>query len=183
MSQARWAGDHRRAQEVALQAAVLLTESLKGIGGIELEVYAHTSCKDQEQDCLVRYLFGRKNPVPAAIGSYSPKSSNYDHQAILTAARLFEENTVSPRRLMLVVSDGFPSGTGYEGEPAIAATRESVAKVRRRGMGILNIAVDDFRSEDIFGGSNVVKFVDLGRMVSDLRNLMVRIVRGVVGSG
>ena len=51
---------------------------------------------------------------------------------------------------MLVVSDGFPSGTGYEGEPAIAATRESVAKVRRRGMGIVNIAVDDFRSEDIF---------------------------------
>ena len=78
----------------ALQAAVLLTESLKGIRGIELEVYAHTSCTDREQDCLVRYLYGRKNPVPAAIGSYSPKSSNYDHQAILTAARLFEENTV-----------------------------------------------------------------------------------------
>lgn len=117
--------------------------------------------------------------MPTAIGGYSPKSSNYDHQAILTAARLFEENTVSPRRLMLVVSDGFPSGVGYEGEPAIAATRESVAKVRRRGMGILNIAVDDFRSEDIFGRSNVLKFVDLRRMVSDLRNLMVRIA----GSG
>ena len=34
------------------------------------------------------------------------------------------------------------------------------------GIGILNIAVDDFRSEDIFGRSNVVKFVDLGRLVS-----------------
>ena len=167
----------------ALDGTVLLVESLKGLPGIELEVYSHTSCNELNRDCLVRYLFGRKNPFPAAIGSYGPKEWNYDHQAIRTAARLFKQNTTSPRRLMLVLSDGNPAGPEYEGDPAIRATRESVETARRQGIQVMNIAVDNFRSEEIFGKSNVLKFVDLSRLVDDLRKLLIRVVRGAIENG
>ena len=70
---------------------------------------------------------------------------------------------------MLVVSDGYPSGLNTEGEPAIRATRESVDTVRRRGIPIINIAVDDFHSEAIFGSTNVVKFLDISRLADGLR--------------
>ena len=169
--------------EAALCATVLLVESMRGMPGVELEVYSHTSCSDLDRDCLVRYLYGRRNPSPVTIGSYSPKGANYDHQAIKTGARLFRENTNIRCRLMLVLSDGYPSGLNYEGEPAIRATRESVETVRRQGIQIINIAVADFHSEEIYGSSYVVKFVDLSRLVSDLRNLMVRVVRGAVENG
>ena len=81
--------------EAALQATILIVEAMKGIVGLELEVYSHTSCGSSDQDCLVRYLFGRKNPSPAAVGGYSQKRSNYDHQAIRAAARLFSRTQPS----------------------------------------------------------------------------------------
>jgi hypothetical protein len=163
--------------DVTLRAAVLIVEALKRTPGIELEVYSHTSCGKSDRDCLVRYLYGKENPTPAAIGSYSPKANNYDHQAILTAARLFERNTTQRNRIMLVLSDGLPLGQDYRGEPAVRATRQAAEVVRRRGIRVINIAIDDYESEAIFGRPNVVKFTDLNRLIADMRGLVTRIVR------
>jgi nitric oxide reductase activation protein len=81
---------------------------------------------------------------------------------------------------MLVLSDGNPAGREYQGDPAIRAARESVDTVRRQGIQIMNIAVDNFRSDEIFGKSNVLRFVDLSRLVDDLRKLLIRVVRGAI---
>lgn len=172
-------GEPARAQS-ALQATILMVEALKDMAGVDVEVYSHTSCGHSEQDCLIRYLYGRKNRSPTAIATYKPKRNNYDHQAILTAARLFQENTDFRRRLMLVVSDGYPSGVNYEGDAAIRATRESVDLVRRQGIQVINIAIADFHSEAIFGSANVVKFSDLSRLAGGLRALLVRMLRTAI---
>jgi hypothetical protein len=162
--------------EVALQATVLVVEALKAVPGIELEVYSHSSCGQSDRDCLVRCLYGRENLSPAAIGSYSPKRENYDHQAILTAAKLFVRNTTNLNRIMLVLSDGAPAGKDYEGESAVRMTRQAVEAVRRRGIRVLNVAICDYHSETIFG-RHVVKYTDLDRLVSDMRTLITRIIR------
>lgn len=164
----------------ALQVAVLIVEALRGLPGVELEVYSHTSCGESEKDCLVRHLHGRRNTELASLGCYAAGRENYDHQAINTVARLFEKSTEGKNRMLLVLSDGSPAGRGYGGEPAIQATREAVESVRRRGMRVLNVAIADHRSEAIYGARHTVKYTDLTRLVTDMRRLVTSIVRRAV---
>lgn len=166
--------------EATMRVAVLLAESLRGIAGVELEVYSHTSSEEDDAACLIRHLAGKGVPDHRAIGSYAGQQMgyNYDHQAILTVARLFREATKSPHRWLIVISDGQPSGQHYGGTPAIAATRDAVASVRRRGIKVINIAIDDFCSEELFGKSWVLRFTDLSALVENMRRLVVQLASG-----
>ena len=166
-------------EQVALQTAVLIVEALKGVHGTELEVYSHTSFGAGGEHCLVRYLSGRKSRTPAALGGYKSRSNNYDHQAILTAARLFEENTTGRDRVLIVLSDGAPSGLRYEGTAAIKATRDSVEAVRKRGVRVVGVAIENYAAEPIYGVKDLVKFTDMSRLVADMRRLVEGIVRRV----
>lgn len=163
--------------DVAKQVATMFVGAFGGIPGIELEVYAHTSHGDENQDCLVRYLFGRHNRDATIIGSFSDGGENYDHQAIATAAKLFRQNTNHTNRWLIVLSDGLPSGQGYSGAPAIDATRDAVQSVRRQGIRVLNVAIEDFASEKIFGKDFVLKFTDHDNLVNRMRQLMTTMLR------
>jgi hypothetical protein len=165
----------------ARQAAVLSVEALRGLPGTELEVYAHTSYGNNHEHCLIRYLYGRKNPSPHSLGGYGPKGNNYDHQAILTCADMFEQNTTARERVMIVLSDGYPRGHRYTGFRALKATKEAVVKVRRRGIRVIGVAIGAYAAEEIFGSPYVLKFTDLHRLVADMRALFTRIVRGPSG--
>lgn len=165
----------------ALRVAALAAEALRGLPGVELEVYSHTSCGPDDRDCLVRYLFGTANPDPASIGAYGRGCQNYDHQAILAAADLFRENTANENRILLVVSDGQPAGFNYGGAPAVRAARDAVETVRRKGIRVMAVAIEDYNCEAIYGPRHVVKFTDLGQLVSDMRKLVVRTVGQATG--
>jgi nitric oxide reductase activation protein len=172
---------HPTRASAALRVAVLAIEAFRGIRGIELEVYSHTSTGGNDRDCLVRYLFGKRSNDCSSVGAYGLGNRSYDHQALLTAARLFEENTKHSQRVLIALSDGQPSGHMYGGDPAVQATREAAEAIRRKGMQVLNVALEDYRSEDIFGARNVVKFTDLSELVRNMRILMTRIVRRFAG--
>jgi nitric oxide reductase activation protein len=124
----------------------------------------------------VRYLYGAKNRDRYSLGQYGDGNNNYDHQAILTAAKLFEENTRQTNRCMIVLSDGAPNGFLYEGQDAIRGTRDVVKEVRRRGIKVLNVAIADHKSEAIFGKEHVLKFTDLRELVLNMRRLILRLV-------
>jgi hypothetical protein len=162
---------------IALRVAVLVAEALRGVPGIELEVYAHSSCGDDDRDCLVRYLYGMRNQDQFCMGCYGPARENYDHQAISTAGKLFLANTKEANRSMIVLSDGAPAGRAYGGSQAIQATKEAVGQIRRQGIKVLNVAISDYKSEAIFGKDNVLKFTDLSNLVENMRRLIVRLVR------
>ena len=171
-----WHGEPRKI-DVAKQVAAMFVGAFGGIPGIELEVYAHTSHGEENRDCLVRYLFGRHNRDATTIGSFSAGGENYDHQAIATAAKLFRQNTTHANRWLIVLSDGLPSGQGYSGKPAIDATRDVVQSVRRQGIRVLNVAIEDFASEKIFGKDFVLKFTDHNSLVNRMRQLMTTMLR------
>lgn len=171
-----WRGEPRKI-DVAKQVATMFVGAFGGIPAIELEVYAHTSHGEENRDCLVRYLFGRHNRDATTIGSFSAGGENYDHQAIATAAKLFRQNTTHPNRWLIVLSDGLPSGQGYSGDPAIDATRDAVQSVRRQGIRVLNVAIEDFASEKIFGKDFVLKFTDHDNLVNRMRQLMTTMLR------
>ncbi|QDT22484.1 hypothetical protein [Gimesia chilikensis] len=164
---------HKRAREVA----TLFVDALGAVPNIELEIYTHTTCGPQDRDCLVRYCYGRRNREVACI-SDAVERANYDHQAIRTAGELFRSNTSSKRpRWMIVVSDGAPNGRDYEGQPAIKATRDEVIQLRKSGIRVLNVAIEDYASEQIFGDSWVLKFTNMEEFVPQMTRLVKTLLR------
>ncbi|MEQ8637447.1 vWA domain-containing protein [Gimesia maris] len=164
----------------ARQVAALFVDALGSVPNIELEVYTHSSCGPETRDCLVRYCFGRRNRDLACIGD-AVGGENYDHQAIRTAGELFRRNTSSKRpRWMIVVSDGAPHGVDYGGEPAIKATRDAVIQLRKSGIRVLNIAIEDYASEQIFGDSWVLKFTDMEEFVPQMVRLVKTLLRSTI---
>ncbi|MFM7070474.1 MAG: VWA domain-containing protein [Planctomycetota bacterium] len=166
--------------KATLDVAVMLAEALRGIPQIELEVYSHTTSVEDDRNCLIRQLAGKRMRDHRAIGGYAADhmGSNYDHQAILTVAKLFRQATRFPKRWLLVVSDGQPSGTGYGGVPAIIATRDAVTAVRRQGIRVMNVAVEDYGSDEIYGAPWVLRLTDMPRLVEQFRRLLVRLAHG-----
>jgi hypothetical protein len=165
--------------DVALQIAVLMAEALKGVPGIELEVFSHTSSEGNECNCSIRYLFGKGNPNREAIGCYgiSEMGANYDSAAILTVGKIFRQTTSHRNRWLIVLSDGLPFGRGYQGKSAIKASAEAVAKVRSQGIQVINVAIEDFNSEAIYGKPYVLKYTDLNELVMNIRKFLVRLFR------
>lgn len=160
----------------ARQVATLFVDALGTAPNIEVEVYTHCSTGDDERDCLLRYCYGRRNSSAASMCE-PVGGCNYDHQAIQSAAKLFRENTTQPSRWMIVVSDGAPSGDNYGGEPAVAATRDAVIHIRKSGIRVLNVAIEDYASEEIFGSSWVLKYTNLDDFVLQMKRLVTRLVR------
>ena len=161
----------------ALQVGVLITEVLTKVKGVELEVYSFGSTGRNNRDNLVKYLFGKQNPDPKNIAGYRGSVQNYDHAAIEVAGQLFTENTKNENRLMIVLSDGQPAGYGYGGREAIEQTRQSVEHLRKKfGMKVMQVAIQSFDSEAMFG-KYVVRFLDLGSLINDMRRLITGIIR------
>jgi hypothetical protein len=165
--------------EVALKVAILIAESLKKVPGVELEIYSYASCGTSDQDCLIKYLYGKCNPNTASIAGYREGAQNYDHMAIKTAGDLFVENTTNDNRLMIVLSDGAPCGYMYGGRAANAATRKEVEKLEKRGIYVLNVAIESFASESMF--KNVIRFLDLPDLTRRMRQLITRIIKDATG--
>jgi hypothetical protein len=162
-----------------LKIAVMIAEAVKPVKGIELEVYSYSSFGDYSQDCLVKYLYGKNNPTLASIAGYEYGYQNYDHVALRTCGKLFEKNTRNKNRMMVVVSDGSPAGHDYGGPSAIEATRREVEELSKR-MFVMQVAIRSFESEKMF--KNYVKFLDQKQLITDMKKLIVGMVRKVTMS-
>jgi nitric oxide reductase activation protein len=167
--------DFKSRSGIALQIAVLFAKSLQRVPGVELEIYSYGSCRG-DNDNLIKYLYGRRQPDIASICGYGAGAQNYDHMAIRECGNLFKENTDNENRLMLVVSDGAPCGNRYGGPSAIKATHDVVKKLEKE-MHVVQIAITAFASEQMF--SHYIRFLDLRSLIGDMRKLLVRIIRSV----
>jgi hypothetical protein len=166
-------GENRAAQ--ALKIAVLISEALKKVEGVELEVYSYSSCGADDADNLVKYLYGKNNPNTASIGGFHSGCQNYDHIALKTAGDLFIKNTTNDNRMMIVLSDGEPAGNNYGGRRARDLTKKSVDDLEKRGIQVLQVAIESFDSESMF--KNVVRFLDLGDLINKMRQLVTRVIK------
>lgn len=160
----------------ALTIAVMFAEALKGVPGIELEIYSYSSFGGSDEHNLIKYLYGKNQPHLESITGYGDGQQNYDHLAIKGAGKLFIENTTNPHRLMLVLSDGAPCGHCYSGKAAEKATRDVVKQLEKQ-MAIVQVAITRFDSESMF--SNVIRFLDLSTLVNDMRKLLIKTIRAV----
>jgi len=167
--------DRGRKAAATLQIAVLMAEALKGVPGVELEVYSYSSCGASHQDNQVKYLYGKCNPDAASIANYTEDGmENYDHLAIKTAVNLFKTNTVNKHRMMIVISDGQPWGNNYGGDDANEATKKEALAAEKAGVKIFHIAIENFKNDKMFKHS--IKFTDIPELMNQMRRMITRLV-------
>lgn len=164
---------------VARQVVAMFHDAVAECPELELEVYSYSSPKENDYDCLIRYCYGARNRDIASIANFVGRY-NYDHRALEVCGDLFQSSTTFENRWLFVISDGMPCGEAYEGASAIRATLQAVAQLRKRRIKLVNIAIEDYASEEIYGDSWVMKFTELSELVVSMKRLLTSLLRSAL---
>lgn len=149
-------GDGQSVHDHQRRLAATLTTALYGLGD-HVALYAFNSRgKDAVQ--MTRVVeFG--SPVDATthrrLAGLTPVAYTRLGAAIRHATTVLTARAGTPRRLLVVISDGFAYDNGYEGRYGEADARRALAEARRRGVGCACISVgtdaDDDALRRVFG--------------------------------
>jgi hypothetical protein len=178
-------GHHEGGKSYADQArdvAIVLAESLRGMDGIEVCIYGHTA-EDGFRGVTLREYYSPRQKNLATLMKVSPRMENHDSYAILHTANLFNRDyRECDRKIMFVVSDGEPAGSGYGGGPAykhmLEVNRACMGKgVEVYGVGIAN-AFSKELGEKMYGENKCVILSDvrssLGVMSRFIRQIAIK---------
>jgi len=156
--------------EKAKQAAIFLYEIFKKVPDVRLYMYGHTadeySSSSPHNTTIRIYNESGKGSDKYALGSISARSNNRDGDAILATAKRIRSMNQDPC-LLFVISDGAPSGYGYNGKYAIQDTRKKVIQAQALGFQVIQIAIEEYvPSEEMFDYS--IKMTDIKNLPNDL---------------
>ena len=164
--------------EKALTMAFAMQEALLTIPRIDLHIYSHTSYGENNENCLIRRYYSKKRKDRSALAFFGRDCmENYDHKAIETVGKEFLANADHSNKLMLVLSDGMPSGRAYGGHEAKMATKKSVDDIAKKGVHIMQIAIGAANPESMF--KHYIKFEDMGSLIPQLSKLLQKMIFGV----
>jgi hypothetical protein len=158
----------------ALQMAYVMQEALLSIPRVDLHIYAHTSFGENHRDCIVFRYYSPQRKDREALAHYDGFSQNYDHVAIRETGKEFLQNAAYEKRVMLVLSDGQPCGSGYGGEPARKAVQEETRALARKDVTVVQIAIDGANPEGMF--DNYIKFKGMQSLVPEIRKVLNKMV-------
>lgn len=123
-------------------AAAALLDALTGLGD-RVAVYGFHS-RGRALVHLVR-VKAFEDPLDSAayarLGALEPSSYTRLGAAIRHAAHVLETRSGTPRRLLVVLSDGFAYDHGYEGPYAEADARRALVEAREAGIGCLCLSI------------------------------------------
>lgn len=142
---------------VAERLATLFLEALDGMDGVHVKVFGHTGDYPRGSIAsLFRIWEPGDNHNRIGWITEGPHSNNYDGYAIdWSAEQLLRDSQPNEQKLLIVLSDGYPSAHGYGGERAYSHMRRVIEYYRKRGIRILQIAIDpsldEQRQEAMFG--------------------------------
>lgn len=130
--------------QAARETSILLWEALKGNPSIELFIYGHTADDERGNHTTDIYVFhepGSRHNKKHALGSVDAHACNRDGDAIEECSLRIRKRT-QRKCLMFVLSDGNPNASGYGSDVGVRKTRESVLKVQRRNIEVVQIAIN-----------------------------------------
>jgi hypothetical protein len=151
--------------ETACAAGVMLERALNGSKGISYEMWGHTgdvgsrgsrepsNLREESSSpvaglawdgpLLMRYIDSKQGLVdPRALGRVTARSQNYDGYALEVVYKSMLDNSPDAhRRVLMIVCDGMPSGSGYHGDGAVKHVKQTVQKARKAGVEVIAIFV------------------------------------------
>ena len=160
----------------ARNVVITLLEGLKSYNTIKTMVYGHTAQEDNSYECtMIPYKTPLVDNTQALAGAFA-RCQNLDGVAIKYMATQMGKVEVTGKRLMIVVSDGSPSGYFYAGRSALKHTGEMVKKARKQGiqvfgMGICN-AFSNAEGNAMYGEGN---FIVIGNVQDSLKIITNRL--------
>lgn len=162
----------------AKQAAIFLNEAFGKQPDVELFIYGHTANDHHSGDSTEMMIYrepGVRNRF--SLGRVEARSNNRDGQAILETAKRVRKFTQNPM-VMIVISDGQPSASGYGGTSGMEHTRKMVIKAEAMGMQVIQVAIDSVDSGRMF--KNFVAMKNMKTFPNDLVNyLKVRVNKNI----
>ena len=152
----------------------MFQEALGRAENIELFTYGHTADNVLGTTNIYRYTKpGSKSGY--SLGSITSRKNNRDGVAIKAVAGELKRSTSCAEIILLVVSDGQPIASEYEGEAAIEHTR-SVVRELDREMHVIQIAIDPVvESARMF--DHYVRFTDLASLSTQITTLLKKLIR------
>lgn len=158
--------------EQARAAAVVLSEAFKGIPGVSLCVFGHTtdySPGSRNEAVVIHEYLSRKTDTPHGIAGIYSHNANADGFAMeYVAKRMSKDYRESDRRYLFVISDGHPACNGYGDAPA----REHMKRVVENAsvtLGVeiysLGVEIAKSRAEDMYGPN---RFVPMNNIMQSL---------------
>jgi hypothetical protein len=123
-------------------AAAALTTALHDLGD-RVALYAFNSRGRQAVQVMRVKSFADHldGAVARRLSSLAPGAYTRLGAAIRHGTSILEERGGTPRRLLVVLSDGFAYDHGYEGRYGEADARRALVEARRRGVGCLCLSV------------------------------------------
>lgn len=163
---------------IAQRLAQLFVWALHDQEGVTTQVWGHTGDTVKDSTVDLFRLWERGDPM-SRLGLIETlyHANNYDGHAIAYCVRQLMDRE-EPQRVLFVLSDGLPSGTGYGGERGMRHMREVNEWARREGVEVIQIAIDDdLRPAEqslMFGEGNWIPYISAAALPRQLARLMAR---------
>ena len=155
----------------AREAAIFINEVFKKMPDVELFIYGHTA-DINGRDSVDMTIYREKGLITDSfsLGTVEAHANNRDGDAILATAKRMRNQTEN-QGLLIVLSDGAPSASGYGGREAIADTRKKVTRAQSLGFQVIQIAIEEHvPSKEMF--DYFIQMTDIKNLPKDLVNYM-----------
>lgn len=132
-------------------AALGLALALKDNKHINLFVYGHTANTGGHPLTMFRYFDPMERGANNINSMFSihARSNNADGYAISHMGDVLAKGHAK-QKVLVVASDGYPSASGYGGTPGIKHTAQMVKKLEAQGVFVVQIALEDLNSSQMF---------------------------------
>lgn len=170
-----------RKLRTAQRLAQILLAAAMDKEGVTPHVWAHTGDSEYGAGADVFTVWEPGDPATrlGLIGSLD-NGNNYDGYSLSYVIMRMTE-LPQPQKVVIVLSDGYPAGSGYGGSEAQAHIRQVVRWGESRGVTVFQIAIDESLrpadQEAMYGPGHWVQYVNDRQLPRDLMRLLERYVR------
>lgn len=172
--------------EQARNVAIVLAEGLKGMDGIDVCIYGHTA-EDGFRGVTLREYYSPRQRNLASLMGIEARQENHDSWAILHTANIFNRDFGDhDRKIMFVISDGEPAGSGYGGSKARSHMLEVNRSCLKKGIEVYGVGIADAfpkeTGEEMYGSDRCVILRDVKSSLGVISRFIRQIANKQVAS-
>jgi Mg-chelatase subunit ChlD len=171
-----------RSAELAREIGVLLCEAVRQLAGVRIEVYGHDADVGKGASTrLTHYPIDSQGRAPG-LGELDVGGNNRDAHAIRVLGETLRASPLrdGEHKLAILVADGAPSATDFNGEIAREKTRDAILWLEQTWGPVLFVATDDIENLKKMVPGPSFRF-RAGRSVDQLAQQLTLTLRRAVG--
>lgn len=164
--------------KTAQRLAQLLVWALHDQEGVDTAVWGHTGDGADDASVDIYRIWEKGDPI-SRMGIFTTLDhrNNYDGHAISYVVKQVMDQP-HPQKVVIVLSDGLPSGQGYGGPRGMAHMRQVCTWASRHGVQVIQIAIDSSINPTdqaaMFGEGNWLPYKNDRDLPKQLARLMAR---------